>query len=156
AAAAWLTMAGAELFRHAKDRDAAAFALEMSDWTCSRQYGMDARNANWVGGFKSEIDAKSVMAPRIDSALNLEALAQACLLTRNLRDPPRHARYQECLELGANFLTTLQFSESNTLHFMPAYRTALIGGFHPTHEDGNLRLDDHQHAISALTQCLIC
>jgi hypothetical protein len=30
----------------------------------------------------------------------------------------------------------------------------LLGGFHVSHEDGNLRMDDTQHAVSAMVQYL--
>jgi hypothetical protein len=155
--AAWLTLACAECYVRAPERTLAEFVFEMSDWVCSRQYEADSRNVKCVGGFRGPTESKTALpAPRIDAAVNLEALAQACLVTRHIPDAARYGKYQECLESGAVFLTTLQFSESNTLHFTPAYRTALIGGFHPTHDDGNLRLDYSLHAICSLIECLTC
>jgi hypothetical protein len=49
------------------------------------------------------------------------------------------------------FVTTLQYTEANTQHFADAYRHAyLVGGFHHSHQDGNLRIDSAQHALAAL------
>ena len=50
------------------------------------------------------------------------------------------------------FLTTLQYTDANTQHFADWYRPRLVGGFHASHQDGNLRIDYTQHAVSALVQ----
>lgn len=154
-AAGWLTLAYAECHVQAPEPTMAEFVFEMSDWVCGRQYGTDSRNSKWVGGFKRPTKSKAALpAPRVDSAVNLEAMSLACSVTRQVPDAARFAKYRECLESGAVFLTSLQFSESNTLHFSPAFRTALIGGFHPTYADGNLCLEDTCHAVCALIHCL--
>ena len=65
-----------------------------------------------------------------------------------------YQRYKQALENGLQFLTTLQYSEANTQHFAEWYRPALIGAFHASAQDGNLRLDYNQHPLAALVQYL--
>ena len=152
---AWLTLAFAEHFVGVKDRGCAEFVLEMGDWMCIMQYATDARNAKWTGGFKAWLNGKPALtAPSTDTALILEALAQACLITRHLPDAQRYARYREAIDLGAPFLMGLQYTDGNTLHFTPGYRAALIGGYHSSHEDGNLHVGHQAHAVGALVAYL--
>jgi hypothetical protein len=76
-------------------------------------------------------------------------------VTRQLGDLARHERYVPALERGLQYLATLQYTDSDTQHFAEWYRSErLVGGFHASHTDGNLRLDYNQHAISALVQYL--
>ncbi len=48
------------------------------------------------------------------------------------------------------FVSTLQYTEANTGHFEASYRGRLVGGFHASHQDGNIRIDYAQLALSAL------
>lgn len=153
AAGAWLTLAAAECYVQGHDQKLADRVFEMSDWACEQQYGQNSTNPKWLGGFMAHENGKRVLsAPRIDCAVNLEALAAACLVTRHVPDAQRYAKYREALGMGAEFLVGLQFGESNTLHFSHGYRAAVIGGFHPSHNDGNLRIDYNRHAVCALIQ----
>jgi vacuolar-type H+-ATPase subunit E/Vma4 len=52
------------------------------------------------------------------------------------------------------FLVRLQYTDANTQHFEEWYRPRLIGGFHASTQDGNLRVDYTQHALSALATYL--
>jgi hypothetical protein len=156
-AAAWLTLACAECYVQAPDRKLADYIFEMCDWVCTQQYGPNSSNPKWIGGFMGRSNGKSVLsAPTIDQAPNLEAMAAACLVTRHVPDAQRYAKYREALAMGAEFLISLQFGESNTLHFTPGYRTAVIGGFHPSHGEGRLRIDYNQHAVCSLIQYITC
>ncbi len=152
-AAAWLTLACAECYVQAPDRKLADFIFEMSDWVCTQQYGQNATNPKWMGGFMGRSNGKSVFgAPTIEQAPNFEALAAACLITRHVPDARRYGQYRDALAIGAEFLMSLQFGESNSLHFTPGYRTAVIGGFHSSHDEGILRIDYNQHAVCSLIQ----
>jgi hypothetical protein len=53
--------------------------------------------------------------------------------------------------MSLQFVTTLQYTEANTQHFAEMFRPVLVGAFHPSHQDGNLRLDCTQHAVAALS-----
>ena len=52
------------------------------------------------------------------------------------------------------FLETLQYATQNTNHYAEWYRPYLVGGFHHSHKDGNLRVDQTARATSALLACL--
>jgi len=148
----WQSAAYTEAYLLTKERAFADFVFEMNDWLCGLQYErLDPGQQLWLGGFMSWQDGKAVQTtPRIDSAECSESLGQACRAARAAADQARHKRYTEALERSLQFLTTLQYSEANTQHFEDTYRKRLVGGFHASHQDGNLRIDHAQHALSAL------
>ena len=124
----------------------------MTDWLCSLQYEPgDAVRASWVGGFRPCIDGQAVqLTPDIRSAEAAECLAQACRVARAAGNLPRLQRYRRALESSLQFLQTLQYTEKRTQHFVEDYRPALLGAFHASAQDGKMRIDYTQHAVSAL------
>ncbi len=151
------TAAYAEAFLATKEPSFAECVFEMNDWLCGLQYAnMDARRAHWAGGFSGSNDGKTQpAAPDIHSAAAAASLAEACRVARAAGDAQRLQRYRTALENCLLFVTTLQYAESNTQHFADWYRqNVLVGGFHLSHQDGNLRIDYTQHAIAALVQHL--
>jgi hypothetical protein len=148
----WQTAACTEAYLASKDEGLARFVAEMNDWVCSLQYERtDPRRPLWYGGFMGWADGKAVeAAPGHQSALGAESLAEAARLARALGDVGRFQRYQAALERVVPFLLTLQYNEANTQHFADWYRPRLVGGFHASHQDGNLRIDYTQHALTAL------
>src|SRR5262249_41913343 len=91
---------------------------------------------------------------QIGSATYAESLADACRVARQIGDLPRYQRNRESLERCLQFLTTLQYTDANTQHFADWYRPTLLGAFHASLQDGNLRIDYTQHAVCALMQYL--
>jgi hypothetical protein len=156
-AVCWQTAAYAEAFLLTKDKVFAEVVFEMNDWLCGLQYDrLDPRHPRWLGGFMSCTDGKPAGdAPDVWSALCATSLAEACRVTRQLPDLARHERYTDALEGCLRFLTTLQFSDSDTQHFADWYRQRLVGGFHGSHQDGNLRIDYTAGAVAALVQYLV-
>ena len=148
----WQTAAYAEAYLLTKEKPFADFVGEMNDWLCTQQYDrLDPRHPEWLGG----IGGGKSPAPDISSATCAESLAEACRVARETADLPRHRRYTAALELDLQFLTTLQYSDANSQHFAPLYRERLlVGGFHGSHKDGDLRLDYTQHAVCAMAQYL--
>jgi hypothetical protein len=148
------TAAYAEAYLQCHERPFADFVNEMSDWVCSLQYpalGSDLRRVLWCGGFMTFADGRPVeTAPHVGGAVYAEGLAQACRVAREAGDLERHSRYGEALAGCLQFLSTLQYTATNTRHFAPWYRERLLGAFHASHQDGNLRLENTQHAVSAL------
>jgi hypothetical protein len=140
-----------------KDASFAEFVNEMNDWLCTLQYAqLDPHHPLWLGGFMEWTDDRAApQAPHAASAMVAESLAQACRLARQTGDIQRYQRYRETLERSLQFLTTLQYSDANTQHFADWYRPVLVGGFHASHQDGNLRIDYTQHAVCALVDYLI-
>jgi hypothetical protein len=153
----WQTAAYVEAFLLTKEQPFADFVFEMNDWLVALQYqGFDdPKQVYWSGGFKSWTDGKPVETPpHAASAVYAEGLAEACRVTRTTGDLNRHKTYTAALERCLTFLTSLQYTEENTRHFADWYRPTLVGGFHASHQDGDLRIDYTQHAVSAMVQHL--
>lgn len=152
----WHTAAYTEAFLLTKEPAFAAWVHELNDWICGLQYvNFDARHPLWEGGFMGWTDGKPVnAAPQISSASYAEGLAEACRVAREQGDLAHYRQYSEALEHCLQFLTTLQYTDANTTHFAPWYRPKVLGAFHASDQDGNLRIDYTQHAVSALVQYL--
>jgi hypothetical protein len=156
----WMTAACADAYTATKDDRFAEFAFEMNDWLCALQFveSPDSRRPYWRGSFKKIADGKLQMgAPGIEAALYAQSLADCCRLIRQMpkADVQRHDRCRDAAIRALQFLSTLQFSESNTMHISVNYRDLLVGGFHPTHTDGNLRIDQTAAGVSAFVQFLV-
>jgi hypothetical protein len=132
------------------------FVVEMNDWLCGFQYDqIDPRRIQWYGGFLSCVEGRKVESPPdVSSAPCAESLADACRVACAARDLERHQRYTEALKSALQFLVTLQYTDANTQHFADWYRPRVAGAFHASHQDGNIRIDYTQHAVSALVQYL--
>jgi hypothetical protein len=152
----WQTAAFSELFDRTKDASCAEFVTEMNDFLCGLQYDqLDPRRQLWYGGFMGWADGRpSETAPRVGSAAYAECLAAACRVVRDQGDVTRYERYTSAFERCFQFLVTLQYTDANTDHFATWYREKIIGGFHVSHQDGNLRIDYTQHAVCAMFQYL--
>jgi hypothetical protein len=152
----WQTAAYAEAYLQTAEAPFADFVNEMNDWVCALQFTtLDPRHPFWVGGFMSYADGKPVQAaPQVGSAAYAEGLADACRVARKAADAARHQRYRDALERCLQFTVTLQYTDANTQHFADWYRPRLLGGFHASDQDGNLRIDFNQHAVCALVQYL--
>ncbi len=146
-----------EAYLTTKEQAFADTVFAMNDWLCGLQIGSgDPRRAHWAGGFPPWGDGgptTEATAPDIRSAAAAASLVEACRVARAAGDAARLQRYRAALEHCLLFVTTLQYTEANTQHFAEAYRRAcLVGGFHHSHQDGNLRIDNAQHALTALVQ----
>ncbi|HTU90813.1 MAG TPA: hypothetical protein VMF69_12110 [Gemmataceae bacterium] len=152
----WQTAAWAEAYVQTKEPAFAEFVYEMNDWLCGLQYEqLDPRRPLWNGGFMKWSDSKAIdAAPTIGSAIYAEGLVQARRAARAGSDPARYQHYTEVLHRCLQFLVRLQYNEANTQHFEEWYRPRLVGGFHASIQDGNLRIDYSQHALSALAMYL--
>jgi hypothetical protein len=151
----WMTAACTEAYLASKDQACADFVFEMNDWLCGLQYPLDAQHERTWGGFKGWSDGHSTETqPTISSACYAEGLIDACRTARQAVDLDRYRRYQGTLQMGLQFVTRLQYTEGNTSHFAEWYRSRLVGGFHASQQDGNLRIDTTQFAVSALLQFL--
>jgi hypothetical protein len=152
----WQTAAFAELYTLTKDPVCSEFVTEMNDFLCGLQYDqIDPRRQLWYGGFMGWADGRpSEVAPQVGSAAYAESLASACRVVRDLGDVARYERYSAVFERCFQFLLTLQYTDANTDHFAAWYREKIVGGFHASHQDGNLRIDYAQHVVAAVVQYL--
>jgi hypothetical protein len=150
------TPAYAEAFVRTHDKVFADFVVEMNDRVCELQYAqIHPRHLLWFGGFKGYVAGREVETPPdYNSAAPAEGLAWACRVAREMHDEARIQRYSETVERGLQFLTTLQYTDANTQHFAEWYRPRLAGAFHASHQDGDLRIDYTQHAVSAFVTYL--
>ena len=84
-------------------------------------------------------------------------VADACRMIRQMERPDaaRYDRYRAALTRALQFLTTLQYGDENTQHLAAHFRPAVVGAFHPSLTDGNLRVDQTAAAVAALSQYLI-
>jgi hypothetical protein len=150
----WQSAAYTEAFLLTGEPVFAECVTEMNDWVCGLQYvQLDPRQPLWFGGFMGWTDGRpDPTEPQVGSAAYAEGLAEACRVARKTGDLARYQRYQDALERSLQFVVTLQYTDANTQHFAPWYRPRLVGGFHASHQDGNLRIDYAQHAVCALVQ----
>jgi hypothetical protein len=95
--------------------------------------------------------------PTAEAAYYALGLADACRMIRQMERPDaaRYDRYRAALTRALQFLTTLQYGDENTQHLAAHFRPAVVGAFHPSLTDGNLRVDQTAAAVAALSQYLI-
>ena len=149
---ATMAPAFAEAYLVTKDAAFAEFVFAMDDWLCAMQYvQMDPRRALWFGGFRSvQNNAPAETPPTSRSALYAGAVVAGCRVAAETGDLTHHQRYGEAVERTLQFMTTLQYTDGVTQHFAPWYRPQVLGAFHASQLDGNIRLDDTQHAVATL------
>jgi hypothetical protein len=144
--------AWAEAYLLTKEDSYREQVFAMADWLCTLQYNeADAVRASWVGGYRPWLAGQAVQqAPDIRTAEAAESLAQACRVARAAGELARLQRYTRAIEESLRFLRTLQYTENRMQHFVESYRPALLGAFHESAQDGKIRIDYAQHAVSAL------
>jgi hypothetical protein len=152
----WHTAAYSEAYQVTKDKAYAEAVTEMNDWLCGLQYAdLDRRHPFWIGGFKSWAEGRpALLPPDVGSGIYAQSLAHACRAARQAGDLGRYQRYRDALEHALRFLISLQYMAANTQHFVLEYRPQIVGAFHASHQDGSLRIDYTQHALSGLVQYL--
>jgi hypothetical protein len=147
----------AEAYLLTKEEAFAESVLVMSDWLVSLQYrnDVDADRKHWIGGFPRVRNGKTeTAAPDIWSAQLAVCLAEACRVAKHKGDLPRLQRYERALVMNCHFAMSLQYTPAKTQHFVEPFRPMILGGFHASHQDGNLRIDYTQHPLCAMTQYL--
>jgi hypothetical protein len=155
--AGWYSAAFTEAYLRTKEKAFADFVFEMNDLACGLQYELDdLRNPNWLGGFRAVAGGKAVpdSVPTVETAVYAMGLAEACRVTRQAADLDRNKHYSASLKHALQFLTRLQYTDGNTQHFTPTYRGWVVGGFHASAGDGNLRTEHTAQSVSALVQFL--
>jgi hypothetical protein len=145
-----------EFYAVRRDPSLSGYIYESADWLLGFQYiGLDANHPLWTGGFMGCSAGHPMPAPpHVENACLAEALANAYRTARQAGDVARARRYRDALERVLQFLTTLQYIEANVQHFADWYRPALVGAFHASTDDGNLRIDYNAEAVSALVAYL--
>ncbi|HZZ79905.1 MAG TPA: hypothetical protein VFE62_15405 [Gemmataceae bacterium] len=153
------TPAYAEAFAQTKDKDTsfADAVFAMNDWLIELQYHEEpgSPRRHWNGGFRRYRDGVvEQSAPEISSSWCAESLAEACRVAKLSADLPRYERYERALMANLHFLMSLQYTGAKTQHFVEKFRPSILGAFHASHQDGNIRIDYTQHSLSAMVQYL--
>jgi hypothetical protein len=147
------TAAYSQAYLRTKEPAFAACVTEMNDWLCTRQFQqLNGTRLMWFGGFSTE--GNSYQAPDIHSAACAESLAHACQIARQHGDLARFNNYRGHIERCLQFLTGLQYTQANSQHIVERYQPEILGGFHRSHQDGNIRIDYIQEAICTYLQYL--
>jgi hypothetical protein len=155
--AATLTSAYAELYLQTKWNDSAASVFEMNDWLCRFQIpNSDPRIPQWAGGFRSVQNGQQTDVPSgPETGFYLQSLTDACQFARLNSDVDRFAKFKAASMAATQYLTDLQYVETNTRHFENAFRAnMLIGAFHLSPTDGNIRIDATATAVTGLIRFL--
>jgi hypothetical protein len=155
--AATLSPVCSELYLQTKTNEAAVALFEMNDWLCGLQIAAnDMRTPQWAGGFRTIMDGQVVdVPPGPEVGLYMQSLACAYEINRHVPDLARETRYKTALLDSSQFLCGLQYVEANTRHFENSFRAnMLIGGFHLSPVDGNLRIDATATAITGMLRFL--
>jgi hypothetical protein len=129
----------------------------MNDWLIGLQYpeDIDAGRKHWVGGFKRLRDGRvEATPPDISSAAAAESLAEACRVAKHAGDLLKVRDYERALLLNVRFLMSMQYTTNNTKHFVDPFVPSVLGAFHASHQDGNLRIDYTRPAVCAMVQYL--
>jgi hypothetical protein len=147
----------AEAYAQTKDAAFAETVFALNDWLIGLQYReeFDSQRRHWNGGFRRCSDGKiEQTTPDISSARCGESLAEACRVARLMGDLPRYERYEKALLHNLHFLMSLQYTGAKTQHFVESFRPSILGAFHASHQDGNIRIDYTQHSLGAMVQYL--
>jgi hypothetical protein len=156
--AATVTPAATELYLQTKLNDLATVVFEMNDWLCALQIpSTDPRAPQFAGGFRVIANGQATGQPpsAVETALIVQSLSCAYHLARAAGDPGRERKYRPALDGAVEFLCGMQFLEANTRHFENTFRTSvLLGGFHLSPADGNLRTDATACAVTGLLRYL--
>ncbi len=137
----------------------AGTVFELNDWLCGQQYAAAfPRNPTWAGGFRGVANGQPAdTEPTCDSAACLASLGWAYAVTAPNADVARAERYRQAVQDAALFVTALQYDEPNTRHFENTFRAnVVIGGFHLSPSDGDLRVDAAGRCVSGLLRYLGC
>jgi len=148
----WCSATFAEAFMQTKERPFATLVMAVNDWLCTLQYGPEnARSPKWIGGFKgSWPEQGGADAPCVGCAIAAQSLLEACRVCRHLPDGQRYDRYKSAAGFSMHFLSQLQFTDDATHHFAPNFREVLLGGFHNSHQDGNLSVAAQARVVGAI------
>lgn len=158
--AATVLPAATELYLQTKLNEAVTATAEMADWLYALQIThTDSRSPQWAGGFRGFANGQATDAPpgSAETGQYVQALACAYQVARQTADLTRERKYRAAVSDAAQFLCGLQFVEANTRHFEDTFRAGvLIGGFHLSPADGNLRTDATACAVTGLLRFLSC
>jgi hypothetical protein len=138
----WTLYALAEMYNSTGEEKYTSDAFQLADFLLTSQ-NMDP---------KQDIFGSFYRSPTVGSASNLEGIGNAVYLAKKIGDSNRFRKYSNRMMMGMYWLERLQVSDKTgsrkgitDLHY---------GGLMYSLKDPTLRIDNTQHAISAIMQVL--
>ncbi|MEK8023496.1 MAG: D-glucuronyl C5-epimerase family protein [Candidatus Hydrogenedentota bacterium] len=136
----WTTTAMAEAFVLTRDERYRDFAYRLSDDLIAKEQHLEIDDPVF-GAFHE--------SPSINTATYLEGLVDACRIAKAEDDHVRHQRYRYSIFAGFRFLSTLQLKSGDSSGQDDDLRA---GGFMSSPKNADIRIDNTQHASSALAK----
>jgi len=134
----WTSSAFSQLYLSTKEKKYADFTFRMTDYILYYQNIAPRKPA--FGSFFG--------MPSVFTATYLEGIGAALAIAQALEDDDRTQSYSNSLFAGYLWLDRLQYKE--TMGTTPNTFQAAVGGFRTSLSDSVIRIDNTQHAISAL------
>lgn len=152
----WHTRACVLVYRHHPDDELRAFVFEMNDWLLGKaamQEWDDAAYPDLQGRFYNPRRPDYGPPHASSTGAYLEGLCQAYALARDTGDETRAERYRTALLRGARDLLQLEFKDEVDLFYV-SRPERVRGGLRTEVYDNELRVDNVQHALSAVQSML--
>lgn len=143
--AAWHIQAFARMATHSRRDDFAEFVFALADALVDAQ--KTERNCPWPDAWGG-IASNPLQAPDSATALYLQGLTDALALARSWGDSDRAERYEQAVRRAARFVMQLEFRPGEAYYVRS--RPDTIGGVRASLCDNTLRIDQCQHALTAL------
>ena len=148
----WHTQAYCIVWELTRDDELAAAVLEMNDWLLGVQQWDTAPHADCQGRFYDP--SRPFGPPHASStAVYLEGLAEAFALARKIGDHDRAGNYRTAILRGLRSLSQLTFKDDVDMFYI-SKRDAVRGGVQTSEYDNAVRIDNVQHALTAIDKVL--
>jgi hypothetical protein len=148
----WHTQAYGIVWRLTRRVELVEAVFAMNDWLLGVQQWESAPHPDCRGRF---YDPKRPFGPphASSTAVYLEGLADAFAIARAVGDHDRVRNYRTVLLRGLRSLAQLTFQEDGDLFYV-SRRDALRGGVRTSESDNTVRVDNVQHALTAIDKVL--
>ncbi len=148
----WHTQANFIVWEMTREDELADAVFTMNDWLLGVQQWETAPGPDCQGRFYDP--SRPFGPPHASStAVYLEGLADAVALARAIGDRDRFVRYRTALLRGLRSLHQLTFKDDVDMFYVTK-RQAVRGGVQSTEYDNAVRVDNVQHALTAVDKIL--
>jgi len=141
----WQTQAWGQMARTTRLQRYADFVFEMSDAVVATQVSYaDPTLSIYRGGF----DVHGVGRTGVSTAVYIEGLVEAVRTAEAMGDKKRAERYRKAVQRATRFVIQLRFRPEECYYVRSLYD--VVGGVRNAPAGPTLRIDNTQHALSAL------
>ena len=149
----WHTQACAHIYTATRRQEVAEYILRMNALLITaqqiRQTGRKILPADSPGHFINPKKTRSAKEHVTTTGVYLEGLADAFSLARETGDKENLKQFRDALLWGTRSLLQVQIKDEIDMLIMPNRKRAL-GGFRTRTDNPRIRIDNMQHAVSAL------